>query len=37
MVDGRRVMRTITVKAGTTNFVTLGYDQAATPQPVRPG
>jgi hypothetical protein len=34
IINGRRIARSITVKAGTTNFVTLGYDQAATPQPV---
>lgn len=36
IVDGRRVARAITVRAGTTNFVILGADLAATPQPVEP-
>lgn len=32
-IGERRITSTITVKAGTTNFVTLGIDPAATPQP----
>lgn len=33
-IEGRRLSREITVKAGTTNFVDLGLAPAATPQPV---
>lgn len=33
-IGERRIIKTITVKAGTTNFVTLGMEPAATPQPV---
>ena len=32
-IGGRRIARPITVIAGTTNFVELGLEQAATPQP----
>ncbi len=32
--NGQRYEKTITVRAGTTNFVVLGADIAATPQPV---
>jgi murein DD-endopeptidase MepM/ murein hydrolase activator NlpD len=34
MVGGQRIWRDITVRAGTTNFVALGIEPAATPQPV---
>jgi murein DD-endopeptidase MepM/ murein hydrolase activator NlpD len=37
MIGGIRLARTISVKAGTTNFVTLGTEPAATPQPVATG
>ncbi len=33
-IYGHRLTQTITVLAGTTNFVTLGWDAPATPQPV---
>lgn len=36
-IFGRRVEREISVRAGTTNFVTLGFEPAATPQPVVEG
>jgi murein DD-endopeptidase MepM/ murein hydrolase activator NlpD len=34
IVQGQRLTDEITVKAGTTNFITLGAEPAATPQPV---
>ena len=36
-IGERRITSTITVTAGTTNFVTLGIEPAATPQPVDTG
>jgi murein DD-endopeptidase MepM/ murein hydrolase activator NlpD len=33
-IYGQRISQMITVKAGTTNFVALGYETPATPQPV---
>ncbi len=36
-INGRTYRRTINVAAGTTNFVTLGPETAATPQPVSTG
>ncbi len=36
-LEGRRIERKITVRAGTTNFIALGIDDAATPQPVLEG
>ena len=36
-IGERRISSTITVTAGTTNFVTLGIEPAATPQPVDTG
>lgn len=36
-LEGRRIERDITVRAGTTNFIALGMELAATPQPVLEG
>jgi hypothetical protein len=33
-IGERRISNTITVKAGTTNFIALGFEPAATPRPV---
>jgi len=37
VVNGQRFQKTLSVTAGATNFVTLGWDGLATPQPVGEG